>query len=335
VLLGKKSNLRTCACILGIFLIYTWIAFYAVHVALPSPEQPLIFYSNQTRDDLKALFIRALSASSESIDLQMYGLTDPDLEKILVNKAALGLPVTVQYDPSASFQIKERLPYPIRATPSTCKGLMHKKLVVTDKKNIFLGSANFTPASLLLHDNLCIGIYHPEFATETLDPKQKKITFSIGKTTGELFLLPDFQNKAKESLLHLILSAKKSIHVAMFTLTHTELVHALIVKKNEGVEVICILDFYTARGASHKALEQLLDAKIPVRLSRGQELLHYKWAIIDKRTLIMGSANWTQSAFKRNEDYLLILSHLPKEHRKFLKNLWKIVKFETIEYNPK
>jgi len=263
----------------------------------------------------------------------MYGLTDPELKEILIAKSHQGGIVTVEYDKSASPHLQEELPYPIRTLPSSCKGLMHKKLLVVDQESLFFGSANFTTASLSMHDNLCLGIFHPDLAKRALNRQEKWHTFSIGKMQGELFLLPDLHKVAEKRLLQLLQSAKKSISVAMFTLTHPALVDLLIQKQREGVRVECALDFYTSRGASRKALERLAQEKIPLYLSRGQQLFHHKWALIDSRVLVMGSANWTKSAFTRNEDYFLILSHLPKKDKKFLKKLWKIVKLETNRYD--
>jgi len=43
----------------------------------------------------------------------------------------------------------------------------------------------------------------------------------------------------------------------------------------------------------------------------------------------MGSANWTKTAFTKNEDFLFALSSLTKDQKKYLDNLWKILKIEA------
>jgi phosphatidylserine/phosphatidylglycerophosphate/cardiolipin synthase-like enzyme len=46
-------------------------------------------------------------------------------------------------------------------------------------------------------------------------------------------------------------------------------------------------------------------------------------AWIDHNKLIMGSANWTNAAFSRNEDNFFILEPLNKEQNKMLKKVFK------------
>ena len=129
--------------------------------------------------------------------------------------------------------------------------------------------------------------------------------------------------------------AHKTIRLVMFTLTHNEITSALIAAHKRGVDVRVAVDYYTARGASKKTLEQLRQAQIPVYLSQGKELLHHKWALIDGDILIMGSANWTKAAFTKNQDFLLLLSSLRPDDQCFFKDLWEIIQTESIcEENP-
>lgn len=206
---------------------------------------------------------------------------------------------------------------------------MHRKLLILDKKLIFLGSANFTPSSLLLHSNLVIGLYHPPLASFLQNPIDPYYSFEINQQRAEVFLLPLAGKEALARLLQLINQAKKTINIAAFTLTHPLICDALIAAKNRDVKLTITLDGYSAKGASKKALEQLKSQGVAVCASQGAHLLHHKLCVLDQEILITGSANWTKAAFNKNEDLLLILHVKDPKLKKFLIKLCKIIKVES------
>jgi phosphatidylserine/phosphatidylglycerophosphate/cardiolipin synthase-like enzyme len=73
----------------------------------------------------------------------------------------------------------------------------------------------------------------------------------------------------------------------------------------------------------------LAKAGVPVAFSRGNQLLHHKWAYIDEDKLISGSANWTKAAFNRNQDCFLVLDRLNQDQKKFMNALWKRISLES------
>lgn len=305
-----------------------WFISVATTARLPSSDHALLFYSNQTRQDLKLLFSHAFKRAQESIYMAMYALTDAQLISLLNERAKGGVATTVLYDPSATapFENKHFFAYPVHLSGA----LMHRKIVVIDQAQVFLGSANLTTQSLKMHDNLVVGFYHKELARFLKNCPAPSFSFSLGKQEGELWLLPDWDGVALQRILTLIKGAKKKIFLALFTLTHPTLTEALITAHQRGVDVRIAIDFYTARGASLQALKRLEQASIPFYSSQGQQLLHHKWAWIDSSTLVFGSANWTQAAFTHNEDYFMILSHLSHKQKRHLKKIWKVIEKESI-----
>ncbi len=313
----------------GIIFFYGYLIVAATHIALPNPEQPLLLYSNQTRHDIKFIFYQALKQAGQAIHLSVYGITDPDILAILIQKTEQGLPVYVEYDPSASSSLKKLLPL-ADVNPVKSKGLMHRKIILIDQAQIFLGSANLTLSSLRHHDNLILGLYHPSLAAFLQHPTATHFSFPLKEQQGELFLLPDPQKTGLKQLLESIHTAQTSISVAMFTLTHAEIAQALIQAQQRGVKVTIAVDYYTAKGASRKTIESMETAGIEILKSQGRQLLHHKWAVIDDRLLIMGSANWTKAAFSKNQDFLFFLFPLTTKQTRFLHKLWGIIQAESI-----
>ena len=115
----------------------------------------------------------------------------------------------------------------------------------------------------------------------------------------------------------------------MFTLTHPQIAAALINAKKRGVDVSIAVDYYTAKGASKKALDGMEKEGVRILNSQGRQLLHHKWVVIDDNILVMGSANWTKAAFSKNHDFLFFLSPLNPDQRQFLNRLWETIESES------
>ncbi len=260
--------------------------------------------------------MQALKGANSSIVLQIYGLTDPEIITLLQKKQADGVVVTIFYDKNAT----RNLPKSLNAYPVKSQGLMHRKILVIDSVQVFLGTANFTTQSLKMHDNLIAGIWDPLLARFFEESIEDAKTFDIGNATISSFLRPDLKQ-----LCQVIDEAKESIQIAMFTLTHPQIVQKLIDAISRGVVVTLAVDRYTAAGASQSAVLRLKEAGAEILVSQGSQLLHHKWAWIDREIFVIGSANWTSSAFEKNLDCLLILKGLNTEQKKLLNRLWKRV----------
>ncbi len=310
----------------SVFLIvfYTFLIGAALSPTLPTPGSPLIFYSNQQRDDFRLLLQKAFRQAISSINIIVYAITDPLLIKKLYQRAREGVEVQIAYDHSSG---STSFTPPLTASPVKAKGLMHRKIVVIDESLVFLGSVNMTTASLILHDNLSVGIYHPPLAQFINKPGSTTFDFFLRDQPCRLWLLPD--PTALPYLKEQLKQARSSIFLAMFTLTHPELLELLVEAHQRGIQVTVAVDSYTARGASRKAVKYLLSHQIQVVCNQGLQLLHYKWAYIDRSHVILGSTNWTKAAFVKNQDCLLFLKSLTKKDRLFFDNLCRTILLES------
>ena len=316
--------------ILFLILIYFTKNIYgSFSPKLPSLGSPAFLYSNQCRQNLRSTVIKAINSAKESIHLVMFGLSDPQIIYTLKNKAA-SINTKIYYDKRSSKKVD--LPgdviFPMKTT-----GLMHQKILIIDNKLTFLGSCNFTRSSLSMDNNLIIGIYSPDlarFLSKNTPYKSGYLKKVIGGQKIECFLLPDKNNKALEHLKTHLRSARKSIKIAMFTFTHPILIEELIKAKKRNVEICVVVDFSSGVGISSKYIQKLKEANVKVLLSQGIELLHYKYLIVDDKTLICGSANWTKAAFSKNTDLILTIYNLNGEQKKFMQKLQKIVELQTI-----
>lgn len=279
---------------------------------------------------MKRVFFHALQHANQSIFLSFYGITDSDFFPLLIEKSQANISISIEYDPSASNDLKTLLPLPITTTPIYSSGLMHRKIMIIDQAQVFLGTANLTNPSLRHHANLILGLYHPPLANFLLHPTTSSFSFDIQGQKGELYLLPDKDKTGFSRLLQTLESARKNIVIAMFTLTHPQIAQALIHAQKRGVAVSIAIDHFTAKGASQKTLLEMKRAGVKLLESQGKELFHHKWALIDEEILILGSANWTKAAFDKNHDFLLFLSPLTLKQKKFLSHLCQVIDTESV-----
>ncbi len=310
--------------------IFASAIYYGTHPAVPSPSQPIIIYANQMKHDLKLTLCKAIAQAKETIFASYFGFTDQDVLAHIKKKAEHKIAIDVLYDPTSSAPI--HLPQSARVTPIRRSGLMHRKILCIDGHTAYVGSANATPTSLRVHDNVLLGLYHPECA-RFLSSSQKEVgEFSLPDQKISCFFLPESGACALERLSSAIDCAQNTIRMALFTFTHQPLGEALIRAKRRGVKVQLALDATTARGASRLLAIALVEAGIEVRVSVGQELFHHKWVLIDDEEFIMGSANWTKAAFEKNEDLLIFLSPLKKEQQRFFNALWRRIENDTSKF---
>ena len=241
---------------------------------LPSTDQPVALYSNQSNDDLSHIYLNAIRNAKQSVVMVIYSLIDPRIISALQEKCNEGVPVHIVCDAKASLGITRKL-----AGASIIKrigqGLMHQKILIIDQKKILLGSANMTQDSLCTHGNLVVALDHANLA-EVMTAKAKSMDdegnfiplmhqqFKAGSQNVELWELPD-DSQAISKVIQLLRSAKKSIRVAMFTWTRRDFTQELIEAKKRGVKVEAVIDRCSGKGAS---------AKIVKNAGRGEAFLY-------------------------------------------------------------
>jgi phosphatidylserine/phosphatidylglycerophosphate/cardiolipin synthase-like enzyme len=154
--------------------------------------------------------------------------------------------------------------------------------------------------------------------------------FSVGGQRVELWFLPE--NKAAHSrIIELIDKAHSKLCVAMFMWTRQDFTQAVVRAQARGVHSECLIDRNAGRGAAKRVVKTLRESNIPIALNRGIPLLHHKFAYIDNKTLITGSANWTKSAFQYNDECFMILHNLSSAQQAVLNTVWKITTLESKE----
>lgn len=316
--------------LLLLFTMLLSITTYSLDKCKKIPTSTPTFYSNQTGNDLSILLKNALFSAKNSIFIAIFSLTDPQIIYALNQQAEKGVQITLIYDKVNSYGISKKLHKAIKSVPiKNSAGIMHRKILIIDNLEIWLGSTNLTRASLHMHDNLLMCLESEEIARAITHQESTGLpltnhNFNIGDQELELWLLPD--PLAKKRLIELIHAASHSIKIAMFTWTDPLLAEAVLKAISRGVHVEIVLDYHSSLGASSKIATLFAEKAAFFGISGGTELFHHKFAYIDGKTLVHGSTNWTRSAFSKNSESHVILPELSKEQHLFFENLWRTLK---------
>ena len=108
-----------------------------------------------------------------------------------------------------------------------------------------------------------------------------------------------------KALLGELQAARSSLDIAVFTFTCNELADAVLAAVRRGVRVRLITDDdqMASRGSD---VARLAKGGVAVRHDNSPALLHHKFGIVDGRTVLTGSFNWTRAAVLENRENILI-----------------------------
>jgi len=131
------------------------------------------------------------------------------------------------------------------------------------------------------------------------------ITISISTLakTEAYFSLYDNPQKA---IIENINQAEAFINIAMYIFTDREIALPLVKARERGVKVRLYLDKDQVE-YKYSQSRFLAQKGIKTRVSNNNYIMHNKFAIIDNRTLLTGSYNWTFSANHRNDENLMVI----------------------------
>lgn len=121
------------------------------------------------------------------------------------------------------------------------------------------------------------------------------------------------QDPLKQTIISNLQKAQHKILISLFFLTDPDILKLLKAKQESGLKVSLIIDNLGAGSRvsdSGKALKSiLLQFGLEFWTDDGSGHWHHKAAVIDQRWILSGSANWSQSAFSKNDENLIQIDH--------------------------
>lgn len=134
----------------------------------------------------------------------------------------------------------------------------------------------------------------------------------------EIYFMPQESKQAIKALTQTIKESSKSIDVAIYSFTNREISKALRDTAKKGTKIRIIYDKKANKNPDKSTIGYLAKLKnvevctLDGELSNNKKytgLMHLKMAIIDSKKIILGSANWSKSAFETNYENLIIMQN--------------------------
>jgi phosphatidylserine/phosphatidylglycerophosphate/cardiolipin synthase-like enzyme len=198
--------------------------------------------------------------------------------------------------------------------------IMHDKFVVVDGRAIWTGSWNFTDGDTYRLNNNAIKIVSSELAQNYTAEFEKMFVqrkFGPSKPAGgttpvvmlqgvriENYFAPEDGVAAK--IADRLGQAQQSIHFLAFSFTNDQIGKAMIARAKAGVSVAGVFET-TGSETQYSEYGKMRRAKLDVLQDGNPYVMHHKVIIIDSRTVIFGSFNFTANADKDNDENLLII----------------------------
>jgi phosphatidylserine/phosphatidylglycerophosphate/cardiolipin synthase-like enzyme len=280
-----------------------------------NPDKYLLRLINNTKGTLDAAFydiddpgITGAFIAAHKRGVLVRILTDSD-NMVDANNPALPRKAIVDLR-NAGIEVKE----------DKRSGIMHQKFMVVDNQTVWTGSMNLTSTSLYQHNNNSLLInssqlaqdYNAEFKRifeqNLLGPNPHEIPFpqvNVGGAQIRLFFSP--KGGTMEAVRAELTAARKSLKFMTFSLTDPGIRDIVLAKKKAGLKIEGVMDECLSK-SKYSLLAPFQKAGMSFYRDGNQALLHHKVIIIDDKTVITGSANFSDSAESSNNENTLIIN---------------------------
>jgi len=141
----------------------------------------------------------------------------------------------------------------------------------------------------------------------------------------EVFFSRADNHHPDQKIISLINEAKEELNIAIYGLTKPDIVQAIVSANQRGVKVRVVADRVQAAGRS-SLVDYLKKQNIPLKKNKHNGAMHHKVCVIDGKTVISGSFNWSNNATYNNDENMLVI-YSPKMAREFnteFERLWTV-----------
>ena len=146
------------------------------------------------------------------------------------------------------------------------------------------------------------------------------ITNGIIAKTSQVEILCPPKDQCFGRIVQLIDTAKKTIYMQAYQLTGKPIAEALQRAYTRGVKVFILADKTQTCQTGYTFVPRLAEAGISVKIDHRPAIAHCKIIIIDGKTTLTGSYNWTDGAENRNSENLVIIENQPEVATVYQKN---------------
>lgn len=312
--------------------------------ALQKPKIEVFFTTpGQTpeKDPAKAL-AEFIGSAKHTVDIAAFELDNSTIRDAILKAHQDGRKVRVVTDSDYKDEhdIQALKEAGIEVIDDNRSGLMHNKFVVIDHGTpdaaVWTGSMNMTDNCVYKNNNNAILIRSPELADNFhLEFEEMFVDRQFGRTSPNV--VPHSQVTVGKSLIEThfaaegrvagrvvqaLNQAQESIHFMAFSFTHDAIGQVLTQRMGKDVKVRGVFE-KTGANTQYSEYGKLKNLGADVRTDGNSKVMHHKVFVIDGKTVITGSFNFSESADEKNDENLLIIED-PELAKKYLEEFERV-----------
>ncbi|MDE3088412.1 MAG: phospholipase [Chloroflexota bacterium] len=268
-----------------------------------------------------------INTAKTSVDMAIYQLDLPNVTQALLDAKKRGATVRVVTDiddtlddPKENPSFKQLQKAGITVVGGNPNAIMHDKFVVVDKVAVWSGSWNFTENDTYRYNNNAIEMrsaalarnytatFEKMFVDKKFGPQRKPggttPQLTINGITVENYFAPEDDVAAK--IVARLTAATKTIDFMAFSFTDDDIGAAVLDRAKAGVKVRGVFE-NTGSETKFSEYGRMRQAGLDVWQDGNPYLMHHKVFVVDAKTVIFGSFNFSQNADTENDENLLII----------------------------
>lgn len=301
--------------------------WYELHFT--SPEYPT--NKDHYKGGLDTYLVNLMNKSTKTLDVADYDFDLSNVADAMVAAKNRGVVVRMvtdtdtytNKDASVQAAFKKLLDAKIPIVQDNRGPIMHNKFTVVDKTYVETGSWNYTLYDTYRLNNNMIIIHDPKlaenytvefekmFVKKTFGPNKAKGVPNPVLTIGGVKVQNYFaaEDGVSTHIVDELNKATKSIYFMAFSFTAENIGDAVINKAKAGVTVGGVFET-TGSNTQYSEYGKMSALKLPnlqVHTDGNPYVMHHKVFIIDEKTVIFGSFNFSDNADTANDENLLIV----------------------------
>lgn len=274
---------------------------------------------------LETLIVDDLNGAQQRVDIAAFELNAEPIVDALIALEERSIPVRVVTDADYADEsgIRRLRRNGISVIEDNRRALMHNKFIVIDDSILWTGSLNFTTNGLYCNNNNLVRFESDKLAenyitemdemylNRSFGPDSANTTpheeIGIDGVTVENYFAPE--KKLVNAIARAVARAQDEILFMAFSFTNEDIGEAMLGRAEAGVVLNGIFEGLGANVQSsyYPIMSQSGIERLEVRIDANPYLMHHKVIIVDRRTTILGSFNFTGNANRQNDENLVIV----------------------------
>lgn len=299
-------------------------------VSFSTPGQP---QAEQLEQQLCAWIAR----TEQRLDIAAFDLDLPCIGEQLAQLHGKGVAVRIVTDSDHETELiktLQSLGVPVRFDERSA--FMHNKFLIQDQKRVWTGSMNLTHNGVYRNNNNVLRLVNDDVARLFSAEFEELFAGQFGPTSPRqslpAFVAPQGykievlfspEDPVQERILDVLRGAKTRIVFMAFSFTDDAIGEILAHKFSDGVAVQGVFE-KSGAGSKYSEYGRLKRVGADVKRDGNSGIMHHKVIIVDDKTVITGSYNFSKNANKNNDENVVILHDNPEAARLYLQEFQQV-----------